>query len=427
MRTLRPLDSLRRHFAEAPSKRDAWADVFHVLLSIGVCWFLLTLPLGRFPRELGYVICLVGLAGWYGFGFSRSNLRRFRPGWLFAVLLAVLLFKSFTSEHPEASWYAMSHSLRKSFPLFLAGIEFVRSVGHLRLMAVCLAVMCCYQGLDGIYQYITGYDFILGDPIIHGRLTGSFHTYRVGNLMSLGLPVAVGLFWMLPHTWGWLKRFALTALVLSPGLFLLLGSKTRSAYAGLTAATAVLVLQTGLSWRKAAAFLAIIALAVAFAPQRASLENIMSDGRITELWPIAWELFEEHPFLGVGVNAYMPAYKEAGVTLQHHPVDIPHPHNIYLQFLCETGVVGLAAFLAFAGGMMAWSGRRIRHGLRQDNAARSAWWLAACSHAAYVGYMVTAFSGHNFFRVWWLALSLLVLGATVGACLHLADRGADAA
>lgn len=54
----------------------------------------------------------------------------------------------------------------------------------------------------------------------------------------------------------------------------------------------------------------------------------VSGGRL-ELWEIAWKLFLSHPLFGIGWERFM------GYNTFHHDV-----HNTYLQWLCETGIVG---------------------------------------------------------------------------------------
>ena len=56
-------------------------------------------------------------------------------------------------------------------------------------------------------------------------------------------------------------------------------------------------------------------------------------GRET-LWKNALIEFAEHPILGMGIDSYATKY---GMDA----------HNIYLQVLCETGIVGFIAFMAF--------------------------------------------------------------------------------
>jgi len=63
------------------------------------------------------------------------------------------------------------------------------------------------------------------------------------------------------------------------------------------------------------------------------------------LWDIAWDLFREHPWLGVGMGDYTT---EANELLQGRQVTTTvDSHNMYLQILATRGLVGFVPFLAF--------------------------------------------------------------------------------
>ena len=66
-------------------------------------------------------------------------------------------------------------------------------------------------------------------------------------------------------------------------------------------------------------------------------EEDITSGR-TDLYAIALEYFWQKPFFGIGWDRYrfLPEFESAIST-----------HNIYLQLLCETGIVGITVFLAF--------------------------------------------------------------------------------
>jgi hypothetical protein len=84
------------------------------------------------------------------------------------------------------------------------------------------------------------------------------------------------------------------------------------------------------------------------------LTSLSSNHRWT-WWTEAWELFKDHPFLGVGAGTFGVAHKQVRVT-DLHAVE---PHSLPLQFLAETGLVGallaggaaLAAALALVGAL----------------------------------------------------------------------------
>jgi putative inorganic carbon (HCO3(-)) transporter len=79
----------------------------------------------------------------------------------------------------------------------------------------------------------------------------------------------------------------------------------------------------------------------------------------SDQWTIAWKIFKQHPLIGVGINnfrQYEPRYVlQPGTTLNHVHLVAETPeivHNAFLQFLAETGVVGLVLFLLIVFGCL---------------------------------------------------------------------------
>lgn len=74
-----------------------------------------------------------------------------------------------------------------------------------------------------------------------------------------------------------------------------------------------------------------------------------ANGRMP-LWRAAWNCFLDSPVFGNGWGSYTPAVKDAGLGYA------TNAHNIYLQVLCETGIVGFvligAAFLTILVGII---------------------------------------------------------------------------
>ena len=58
------------------------------------------------------------------------------------------------------------------------------------------------------------------------------------------------------------------------------------------------------------------------------------------VWDEAWEVYKEHPLLGTGRKQYLETVRE-GSNIQ-----CAHLHNMFLEFLVNYGIVGLAALLA---------------------------------------------------------------------------------
>ena len=64
-------------------------------------------------------------------------------------------------------------------------------------------------------------------------------------------------------------------------------------------------------------------------------EDILS-GRV-ELWKQAISLFVEHPILGIGWGGFANSVSESYRSVHGQ---VYNAHNIYLQFLAETGIIG---------------------------------------------------------------------------------------
>lgn len=65
------------------------------------------------------------------------------------------------------------------------------------------------------------------------------------------------------------------------------------------------------------------------------------------LWRAGFRMFKEHPLIGVGLGNFSFLYNrykpEDAIYLKYHPVI----HNLYLEILVETGLLGFSAFVFF--------------------------------------------------------------------------------
>ncbi|WP_021597694.1 O-antigen ligase family protein [Actinomadura welshii] len=107
-----------------------------------------------------------------------------------------------------------------------------------------------------------------------------------------------------------------------------------------------------------------------------------------ELWAAAVRIWQDHPVAGVGVKNF-PAYRDTYASIElssgsetADPVNgyvrqpLLSPHNQYLLFLSEQGVVGLAGLLTLLGAIVA--------GLWRRRSARDPFWLASVALMAFL-------------------------------------------
>jgi O-antigen ligase len=67
------------------------------------------------------------------------------------------------------------------------------------------------------------------------------------------------------------------------------------------------------------------------------------------IWGEAYHLFQSHPVLGIGMGNFREKYDPNVIHISSGAVDV---HNLYLQLLTETGVIGLAVFLLLCGNLL---------------------------------------------------------------------------
>lgn len=411
----------------AQSRREQWIYIFLFLLQFGLYFYILFSALGKAPRNIGSITALVGLVGYYALDYKNSNLNRLGSlKWIYFIFLAYLFFKVFHNIQISNGWYGFKNNAYQGFALFFIGLESIRTDKDLKRLLIFFCIAGFYQGLDGIYQWITGVDFFHGTTAHHWqesvRLTGSMKTYRVGNYLSMILPLCLGAWWLLPSHWSKLPRLLVMIFLLLPPVFLLIGSQTRSGMLGAFVAIAALILlYRGFSWKQVFLASGVTIWALFWGFKRTAWETLKDDPRIVEIWPHAIQIFKSAPLLGVGLNSFNPGMQSLGLEFVKEPAYLQHPHNVYLQFLCEMGLVGLIILLMFYGSYLFWSLKKIQQGMKNKE-LHTTWAMTACFWASFLGYMVTAFSGHDFFRNWWLGLALCILGILMGNCLFFAHN-----
>lgn len=72
--------------------------------------------------------------------------------------------------------------------------------------------------------------------------------------------------------------------------------------------------------------------------------NFAAVERVAHWWA-GWQMWEEHPWTGVGIGSYAVAYPQ--YNLPGWDDALGHAHNFYINIAAETGTVGLAAYLLF--------------------------------------------------------------------------------
>lgn len=365
-----------------------------VVPAAGLTLIALAIPSGRLVSlplpAVGLTDVLVGLtiAAWLLRGSAQRRIL-WRPP-VFTWPLLVFVWVAGLSLTGASSW-------REGLPEWLKWCEFAglyligaqmlnRRWGQTVIAALFLAGLG--QVAMGLYQFFgqVGPEAF----VLMGRYMRAYGTFQQPNPyagylgylapVAVSLAVAAWLQWGRARASGALVRAAVLSAVaaaLSLGILL---SWSRGAWFGMAAAVLTVIAPRNRRTLALTAVAVAVLLAVLFfagagwlpAGLAARLSGVsdylaMPDPARTEItddnfaalermahWQAGWRMFEDHPWLGVGIGNYAVAYPAYAAPHWYEPLG--HAHNIFINFLAETGVLGGMAFavLWLSIGWVAW-------------------------------------------------------------------------
>jgi len=400
------------------------AAMWPILIVLAV---VVLLPVGRAseaPIAVGAVVALVWLVR------GRIDWRRDETIRLAAILFACYWIPALISGvapiASERTWSTIGSTLR-FLPFAVFAIVALRDADYWPAVTSAVAMLVSLWIIDAYVQMTTGHS--LGGAAEAERLSGIF---GAGNL-KLGPVLAVlSPFVLLAarDRFGW--RGLGVAFVALAVPILLAGSRaawvmyalvclviawreTRSKrmFALVLAISLVLVAGVGaLALRDSQGFGARIERSLLVLRGTESAVDTASAGRLS-IWRTALAMWRAHPVTGVGVRGFRyayPAYAAPKDSFVDTASDTgaSHAHQIVLEILSETGVIGLLFWIAGAAfAVRAW--------LRADAAARRRSRAPALALLAMCFPLNTHFA---FYSAWWgllfwwlLALYCAALGA----------------
>ena len=170
----------------------------------------------------------------------------------------------------------------------------------------------------------------------------------------------------------------------------------------------------------AAAFIAAyLALPAVQGPVDALIERFSgSDGSManlsgrTDLYEVAINLFKQNKLTGVGwgrFRSYTLGFYNVSDNISFAT------HNVYLQLLCETGILGFAAFIAATGSALVWGVKRYRRLLRSDPGGTDRW-AGAIGIYLQVFFLAYCMSGNPLYDYNFLITYFIGIVLTLGLC-----------
>ncbi len=344
-----------------PMSATAIQAMWPALLVLGV---LVLLPLGRsseLPLVCAAICALILLArGAIVLRDDAMNL----VAMLFACYWLPTAFSGFAAIEPAKTWSTVATTLR-FLPFALFAVWALRDAARWSGVTSAIAVVVSLWALDAYVQMATG--FSLGGAAEMERISGIF---GAGNL-KLGPVLAVlSPFVLLAARERFGRRGLALAFVFLAAPILLAGSRaawvsyllvgvviawhetrdSRRFVAVLVAFAVGIGAIAAVAWHDSTRFGARIERSLlAFNGTEVGLDDA-SAGRLS-IWHTAIAMGEAHPLTGVGARGFRYAYPRYAAAHDRFvdttsDTGASHAHQIVLEILSETGIVGLAFWIA---------------------------------------------------------------------------------
>lgn len=369
----------------------AGAIVIAGLIRPEACLFLLafavpfgsvrSISLGGFTVTAVEILSALLAASWLGRGVLRRSITipRASPAlpvllWILAQVLSLFDALSFSLAAKELIKWS------EILVVYVIATDILAAEPQRtpRILLLCLLAAALAEALLGVYQFIAraGPEWFL-----IGRFLRAYGTFDQPNpyagYLNHALPLGYALLLALLQRAGSLRNALKSLPVPAVGGWLaivgaaLLMSLSRGAWLGL----AVAVVAINMLWSRRSA-LAMLAggglLAALLILSSANLLPAALTGRFSTVsdyfrifdarnvkvtdanfaivermahWQAAWSMIHDRPWLGFGAGNYPAAYPT--YSLAGWKEALGHAHNVPLNVWAETGIIGLAAYLAF--------------------------------------------------------------------------------
>lgn len=264
-------------------------------------------------------------------------------------------------------------------------------------LGISIGILCLiYQGVSG-----------------DGRAAGFFgHPMTFAGYLCMYLPLfLLGYF---ENLFG-VKYKYVSGIMFLAGLAALIFNGTRGAWIAV-AMTAGILLLYYMVRNKRNFIVGIILVAVccgilvnnsAFMHRMSTITNnkYQSNSERLLMWNSAWNMFKDHPVLGVGLGQYKENYQQKYISPKAKEPNLEHAHNNFMQMLAENGMVGFLGFMAMFTYI-------IWHNFRKFLTSKNIYSIAIC--AVTITLLLQGFTEFNFgnsavVKAYWLILGCLVV------------------
>jgi len=342
---------------------------------------------GAFTHSIGFgtgcLLVLLGLCFW--------ERRQGEPWWPHTVLdrpiVTFLLVLVISSVWSEWRWQALAATAQLGLAGFVVlravVLSFARDETFATRMVLAWAAGGAVVGVIGVSTTLLG----IGMP--DGRLQLTIGSNGLGSIFAMAAVLLLVAFALESGRQRWLACTGVSAVVVALAL-------TQSRGGWLGGAIGLATLTAFVSPRRFLVCLCMAAVALVAASPLITAGLSAQTGRLSDtldaegirsrpaIWRTVPRILAGHLLLGVGLTTFSRAYRR--VVPEAVALDLsPHAHNVFLSFLAETGVAGLAAFVALIsaiiGAMWRWhTAAPPRHSDRLISAGILAAFVALLGH-----------------------------------------------
>ncbi len=280
-----------------------------------------------------------------------------RMGRLWMVFLLYLLFSSFWSLIPGLTLQSAGFVFLGTLLYLMASANDPQTQSRLEVLGILGASAAAGWAL---HQRLYGFDNLaLTLPQLSGEelkiaTAGAFNKRAFGPLVTPGALAGLMILFI-PQGFirakisSGLRRLVYSALT----ILLALGLWATGSVGALAclAVSVLVVLGYRRLWRWLIPALFLGLLLVALAVQQRGLHSwlLAAFSMRLKLWASALSLFSPHPWFGSGLGTFGEAYQRSGLDLN---TGAQYTHNILIQLLVETGLLGTALFLSASGSLL---------------------------------------------------------------------------
>lgn len=271
----------------------------------------------------------------------------------FLIFSLVLIFGLFaiTSFTPKSSikiWLLYAPFIAFSYLLVSA----VNTKERLKIVLSLFVTAGFLVSLYGLYQQFFGKVDSTAwlDPTMFTEITGRVYSTLenpnvLGEYLLLVIPICAG---MIYASKAHLAKFYYFV-VLCSSILCMVFTQSRGCWVGLILIAAIFAIFVD---RRLLAFGILAAFVLPFVLPDSIITRFTSIGNINDsstsyrvyIWLGTLNMLKDFGIYGIGLGS--DAYNKIYPFYSYSSIIAPHAHNIYLQLLCETGIIGLGVFLS---------------------------------------------------------------------------------